>query len=569
MMNMQTVTRLLIAALMLPLIMHAVSIDEAYVQLGDAFKEQSNIQEALDQYKKAFAYNDANVDACYNIGAFYYEHGNTPAAIPYFEKCLALQPSHYRAALYLGASYAVCNALEKAIQTYQNAIAIEPQEPRAHYCLGIALQKAKRITEAVAAFEKTVSLSPGSYDAHVQLAHCLRQTYDYARALNLYNKALSVKPDDRTVIFEKANTLTMQGDTQTAIPLYEQLIAHDPHNMQYAQNYAFALRKHGSIDQALNLYQALSKLSPHNSIVHIACAHTYLSIGNFERGFLSLAASETEPLPGLVTDSNTVNGKNVLITTPWQLEDMIQFMRYALLLKKKGATIIMQNKPEIESLLKHCPFIDHILYPGTPPPCSIHAYIPLLSIPALFQLNQVGTNEPYLHCPAPIMNQWRAKLAHDSRIKIGIYWRSMEPIINELENSTIPLDALKALAQISNAQLYALQSITADELHLINTTIPLCTLTIGDNTDDPTITQLCGALENMDIVITRDSFVAHLAGALGRRTFVLIPPRADWRWILGSKESPWYPCVTVVQRDAHQNWHDVINTLLTTYTLSP
>ncbi|MDR3550798.1 MAG: glycosyltransferase family 9 protein, partial [Candidatus Babeliales bacterium] len=262
-------------------------------------------------------------------------------------------------------------------------------------------------------------------------------------------------------------------------------------------------------------------------------------------------------------------GKRVLIRAEWGLGDMIQFMRYAKILKHAGATVILQAFDPLLQLFKRCDFLDGVIgQHDSIPPVDIH--IPLLSLPLICGtiLETIPADIPYIFADPILIDYWHEKLKSDENLKVGICWHSKPIYIEDhmFTRRSIALEEFIPLA-LEHVSFYSLQKeFGTDEIQKIASS-PLAVATFDDDFDvsHGRFSDTAAVIMNMDLVITADTSIVHVAGALGKQVWVLLPYAAEWRWLPShpkyahSSSTPWYPNMRLFRQTTPGDWTAVIH----------
>lgn len=559
--------RKLALILFTPLSAIALSSEQAYLQLAQALKAEGNQQEAIVHYKNVLQKNAQHKEALLDLALIYHAQNAIADAAEYFDKLSQVDPQNYEAFFNAGACNLTLNNFDKAITFFQKAAAIKPQESKTYFQLGVVYKKTSQHENAIKAFEQLLQLTPNNFEACHHIAASYRDLYQLDKAMQAYDKALQLQPSNFQLLFEKANMLTQFGRTQDSIEIYAKLLATSPQNITLLTNLAFAQKKQGDYALAIENYKKVIAVQPNNSKARMSLGYAYLTIGDFETGFKELAASNATDNPRLLRSKEHINGKTIFIPAQWCMEDLIQFIRYAQLIKDHGGKVHVQVNAPLLPLLKNCPFIDKIIAEGQPSG-PFDYYISLSSLPALFNTTaqNVPNGIPYIQIPEEIKQVWHLKLRNNNSIRIGIYYHEPEIIHNLAENKNIPLQAFAPFAQLQDINLYSLQPIPLDQLKDLPNELILSTFGSGFNFSPSSLVHIAAILENLDLIITRDSMIAHIAGAFGRPVFVALPYHADWRWMLEKRENPWYPSMRLFRQKSPGDWSTVIEDMITTFT---
>ena len=247
-----------------------------------------------------------------------------------------------------------------------------------------------------------------------------------------------------------------------------------------------------------------------------------------------------------------VSDKTILISGDWYNENMILFIRYAHELKQKGATVVVQTPAKLEGLFNLCPFIDKVLVMGRDKSYPHHAQIPITSFPKLFKTideASIPANVPYLYADEQLIKQWHNRLGTSDVFRVGIH----------LDGKKYPIMArLLELAHCSGVDLYILNNLQETVITNIPDDGVIHLVGNGFCKTEHDILNLAAIIKNLDMVITGDSVVAHLAGALNTPVWVLLPRIASWRWQEERTDSPWYPSMRLFRQTEKKTWDDVV-----------
>jgi len=337
-------------------------------------------------------------------------------------------------------------------------------------------------------------------------------------------------------------------------------------------NIGYTLKSAGRVDEAIPVYKEVLKKNPLYDAAHLALGFAYLNKGDFARGwkqherYLKKSKKNAAKLRALLRKKE-IKGKTILLYPEGGIGDTLHFIRYAQRLKTMGATVIATVQKPLIPLLSYCPYIDKLL-PSNTSRMPYDASSTLMSLPAIFNDNEetFPRTIPYL-TPDPILvNYWKNKLTRDpTTLKIGICWQA--DVKNDVSRLPIarrgiPLTQFYCLASIHNLQFYSLQKY--DGVEQLKTIAPDFPIHIFDDDFDKkhgSFMDTAAVMEHMDLIITVDTAIAHLAGALGRPVWLLLPYSADWRWIVNRTDSPWYPTMRIFKQPAPFDWDSVMTTV--------
>ena len=306
-------------------------------------------------------------------------------------------------------------------------------------------------------------------------------------------------------------------------------------------------------------------VAPDYPEVHWHQSLTWLQLGDYERGWAAYEwrwrrkRARPHPYKQPLWDGAPFPGQTVVLHSEQGMGDTLQFVRYAPLVKERGGTVVLDCQPELVGLLSRCPGIDQVR-PQSNTPSTGDRQAPLLSLPALFRttVKTIPATVPYLTPDPPLVERWRSRLGEGHALKVGIFWQG-NPKHKWDRYRSVPLRCFEPLAQVQGVRLFSLQKGTgAEQLAEVAGRWPIEDLAGAFEDKDGAFTDAAAVLANLDLVIGCDSALAHLAGALGVRTWVLLATVSDWRWLREREDSPWYPSLRLFRQRQLKDWEEVM-----------
>ncbi len=570
---------------------------EALHNLGATLQRQGKLAETLDIYRQALAIKPNAPDICNSLGNVLQQQGEFEAAIAYHQQAIALKPdypeafhslanacqqqkqlelaiTYYQQALTLRPEYPEAlsnygNALQEqgklneAIAQYRQALTIRPHFAEAHSNLGAALKEQKQYDQAIAHFQEAIALRPDYAEVYNNLGNVYQEQDNIDEAIVCYRKALELKPDFAEIHSNLGNMLQHQGEFEAAFDHFQQAIAVQPNYAGAYNNLGIALRNHGQVEAAFQAYAKAIELDPDFVEAHWNNALNYLLTGDLQAGFAEYEwrfkwskfqqQSPPRPYPQPRWDGAPLAGKTIFLYAEQGLGDTIQFGRYISLVAERGGRVILECQPQLISLLQSLPAIQQIIPQGSPPPqFDVHA--PLLSLPFIFgtTLETVPATVPYVPAPVPPFPTLPGAIA--GSFKVGIVW-SGNPDNPYNRTRAVPLELLLPLAEMPGIQLYSLQKQLPPSDQPILEAHPEV-LDLREQLTDFVAT--AALIEQLDLVISVDTAVTHLAGARAKSVWLLLPFAPDWRWLCDRSDSPWYPTLRLFRQSAYGDWTDVM-----------
>ena len=505
---------------------------DTYINIGVAFKNQGKLDEAIEAYKKCILLKPDYAEAYSNMGNALKEQGRLDEAIKAYKKCISLKPDYAEAYSHMGAALNVQGKLDEAIETLKKAILLKPDYIDAYINIGVAFKYKNKFEEAIKAYYKCLTLKPDNAEVYSNMGTVFKEQGKLEEALNVYNKAISINPNYATAYSNMGNVLKQQGKLEEALSVYDKAISINPDYAKAYYNSSFIHNLKGNLQEGLKLYEWRLK----NKDVNVR-----------------------SPRKRLIWDGDrSLLGKNFLVYEEQGLGDVIQFCRYLPLLKQKGADVTFIVKQKMHALLKTLD-AEIILVESVSDNNNIDFETALMSLPFLFNTNleTIPSRIPYLFADNDKVMSW-SKYLKKPTFKIGICWQGSK---NKIDfGRSFPLSLFKGISELPNVELISLHKGEGeDQIKDIN--FDLTTLRDNFDTGEDAFVDTAAVMVNCDLIITSDTATAHLAGALGCRTWVVLKNIPDWRWFLDRKDSPWYPSMTLYRQKYHGNWENIFETI--------
>jgi tetratricopeptide (TPR) repeat protein len=504
----------------------------------------------------------------------FHQAGNVAEAERCYKAILAAKPDQLEALYYLGILEAQLGRHEEALASYDRVLALMPDNAAAIYNRGVILQKLARYEAALASYDQALVFAPDDVEVLTNRGITLYELKRYEEALASYDKALTIKPDFVEALNNRGNVLRELSRPEEALASCDKALAIKPDYLEALTNRGIALEALKRHDEALASYDEALAINPNYADAHWAASLCSLALGDFERGWQEYEWRwKTADFPSprrqfqrpLWLGQKSIRGKTILLYGEQGLGDTIQFCRYVEFVAQKGARVILEAQPPLKSLLAGLDGVQQVLAAGEPLP-EFDFQCPLVSLPLAFKttLETVPARVPYLKAAPGLVGQWRARLArtmgpHD--LKIGICWQG-EPTAKVDMGRSISLREFHPLSRIPGVRLISLQKHHGLD-QLDNLPSGMVVEILGDDFDSGSraFVDSVAVMENIDLIITSDTSVAHLGGALGRPTWVALKYVPDWRWTLDRNDSPWYPTMRVFRQSKPDDWHAVFEVM--------
>jgi tetratricopeptide (TPR) repeat protein len=506
----------------------AASLAEAarICQEGNALQSLKRWYEAIAIYNKALVLKPDYAEAYNNRGVALKELKQLDEAIASYDKAIALKPDYAAAYSNRGNALKDLKRLDEALASYDKAIALKPDYARAYSNRGVALNDLKRFSEAIASCDKAIALNPAYAEAYNHRGNALKNLKRLDEAIVSYDNAIALKPDYAEAFGNRGNALKDLKRLDDALASYDNAIALKPDYADASWNKALAYLRTRRFDVGWRDYEARKrKKMP--------------------------VANRTYAKPLWLGDSD-ISGKRILVHWEQGLGDTIQFCRYIKMLEDAGATVIFAPQTSLKVLMRSLAAKAQ-LADADDPTLSFDFHCPLMSLPLAFKtdLATIPRAKNYLSALDDKVMTWAHRLGEKTKPRVGVVWSgSAENAVDD--DRSIELEIFRQVFD-ERFQFVSLQKDVRDKdkAWLENAKIPY----FGDALDDFTDTAaLCHV---MDLVISVDTSVAHLAAALGKAVWVLLPWFADWRWMLDRDDSPWYPSMRLFRQKIRGDWDGV------------
>ncbi len=489
-----------------------------------ALGEWSGPIEAVKAALRArFPANAAARDAILERALAAHQSGALVDAIALYRAVVADWPDHFDAAHLLGVALLQSRQTPEGVRWIEQALRIGPNVAEAHANLGNGLRDLNRLSESLAHFDTAVALAPNNPSAHFNRGNTLYDLRRLEEALASYDRAIALKPDNPEAFAARGNPLWDLDRRAEAFASFEKAIAFRPDFAAAHWNKGLCLLKIGRFEEGLRLYE---------------WRH---AIGE---------AAVRRALPRPRWRGEDISGKTIFVHWEQGLGDTIQFCRYARLLANRGVRVVLEVQPALRRLIgASIPEIETIAMGEAPPPHDVHA--PLLSLPAAMgtTLDTIPAETGYLRASPDLARTWDDRLPPRTRRRVGMVWRgNTTHRHNYIRSMTL---AECAPLTRADADLFCLQNEMdgADLALLRRAGTPAY---FGTELRD--FADTAALIAAMDLVVTIDTSVAHLAGAMGKPVWILLPREADWRWLLDRDDSPWYPTARLFRQDRSGGW---------------
>jgi Tfp pilus assembly protein PilF len=452
--------------------------------------------------------------------------------------------------------------LDKAKASYEQVLAAQPLHPEALHLLGLIEHRLGKPDTATQLIRKAITIN-GAPRYYYGLGNVLSQQGDYGGALACFRSAVSLAPNFARAHAALGDALFQQGEIEAACAAYRRALALRPNMASVHANLGLASMDLGRLDTAVEHCRRAIALNPDLSDGHNNLGLALLLQGQFAEGWvhhewrwrvkdLRIGVRRFERQPW---DGAPLNGAHILLHAEQGVGDTVQFVRYVPLVVERGGRVLLEVQPELKRFIGSMSGVEQIISRGEPLP-SFTAHCPFMSLPLAFGTEPatIPSQVPYLRPDAAQVEKWNARFKRLPGLRVGLVWGG-RPEHRRDRARSIPLAAFAPLFRVDKTVYFSLQKgSAAAQIATPPPGLPLHD--VAPKLDD--IADTAAAIAALDLVISVDTSVAHVAGAIGKPVWILLPHVPDWRWLLGREDSPWYPSARLFRQPTLGAWAPVI-----------
>src|SRR3990167_5317716 len=531
--------------------------------------------QANQQYQQVAADGPGDFEKHFNLATSFYKQNDTQKAIEHYLKALAINPKNAQAHHNLGICLSQKKKLDEALVHFEKATECNPAYTKAYLQQASLLYEQKKKHEALACYKRGIEHDPSSFDLWYRAGGLLKELDQFKEALEYYTKAEELNPNHINLLLEIGNTYNMLDSVHKALEYYKKILEINPKALEALYNFGYTLKKMGYMKEAIEVYEKILEQRPNYAHPHFSLSLALLSLGEFDRGWKEYewrwAAYDESPkkFKEPLWDGSDPKGKRILLYAEQGLGDTLQFIRYAKLIKDQGGTVILETQKPLKDLLSLCPYLDAVIARGESVP-EFDYQMPLMSLPLIYNSNEdtIPLGIPYLYAQPQLIKEWKEKLSHDEGIKIGICWQGNPNYRTQFLRQTvaaksITVDKFAPIGRLPGVKLYSLQKISGDD-QLEQHDDSFFVHDFGPDFDNRNgrFMDTAAVMKNLDLVITVDTSICHLAGGLGVPVWIFLPEPPDWRWMLKRPDTPWYPNMRLFRQPTMGDWNSVIQDIV-------
>lgn len=538
--------------------------DSLYL-LGTALLQLGRFQECIVPLRQVVMERPDVPDAHNNLGVAYKAVEDWENAAREFEAALRANPEYDQAFFNLGTLMEERGLFVDAEKCYARACELNPSDVPSLIGLGKALQGQKKWTEAEQTYRNAITQDPQHLEAHARLAFILVKQEKLAAAADIYRQVLEVQPDYHEIRNNLSYVYERQGEIRRAIDCARETVQRAPSLAEGYNNFGIALRSDHQLDEACDAFQQALALRPNFPLAEFNWGTTRLLQGRYREGWPGYERrTETLPEPPRSWSQprwkgQPIPGRTLLVYSDQGFGDALQFVRFLPQIRERsGARIVLECQAELVRLFAGQPGADLVVAESGELP-EFDYQLPLSSAGAVLAvtLENLVAEIPYVAAAAPLRPELADVLssAEKGSLKVGLAWQGNPEQARDVLRSC-PLEILRPLADIPGVTLFSLQvgETGRGQIEAVQPRMRLHDL--GSHFED--FADTAAVLDHLDLVVTVDSAVAHLAGALGKTTWALLCHTPDWRWLLERTDSPWYPTMRLFRQPRWGAWDVVV-----------
>jgi tetratricopeptide (TPR) repeat protein len=535
---------------------------EFYNSLAIVMRRLGRLEEAEAAYRGSLRLNPNAFEVHHNLGMCLAKQNRWEQAVSSYSKAIALCPDRGEVYANLGAAHAALGHYDEAVTAYQKALLLKPDFAETLNNLGNTYLEQGKLDLALASLQKAVTLDPERAEFHTNLGVAFDKLGRFDEALAAHERAIELRPELATAYINLGSVYSNLGRSEDAVSCYQKAIQIQPAGADVHTNLAIAFCQLGRLEESTAAVRQAIEIKPQDAEAHFILAATLLLTGQFEEGWREyewrFQCKGFRPGPSPYSqpewDGADPAGRTILLCSEQGFGDVIQFCRFAPLVAARGGRVILGCRPPVKTLLQTLCGVEQVVAEGEKlPPFDLKAWI--MSLPYLLgtRLNTIPRTVPYLAADPNKARFWHDKLkSNGSAYRIGLVWAGRPEYLNDRKRS-IPLQAFAPLAGVRGVAWYSLQK---DVPIQPGDGSPLALHDYAADLHD--FSDTAALVANLNLVISVDTAVAHLAGALGKPVWTLLPFAPDWRWLLGREDTPWYPTMRLFRQPAPGDWTNVI-----------
>ena len=543
-------------------------LPEAHNNLGLALRLDGQFDAAIDACRRAIAIQPQYPNAHNNLGLALSAAGRSTDALAAYRESLRQQPRHLEALRNLAAELLQHDQqLDEAVVLLQSALSTAPGDLRALTLLGAVQRKRGALNEAEAALRAAAASPVADAALFAEWAGVLQDLDRRSDAIAAYLKALARRPDYPDALVNLALLLAVDRRFAEAESLCRRALELQPDMSEAWNALAPLLHEVGRFDEAFAASQRAVECAPDSVVSRFNRSMFLLAAGNLADGWVEydyrLQKDNWRPIRQRLTrprwDGSPLAGRRILLIAEQGLGDAFQFIRYARQLHEQGARVAIAAPKPVLGVLATCPGVEELAELNAPWP-EHDVYLEMMSGGRFLapSLDAIPVPIPYLSARRDLIEQWRARLAQFTGFRVAVAWQGSN---SEHDYRRVPVEHFAPLAHVPNVDLISVQVDGAEQLRAARDRLPIIDFSDEIDKRHGAFQDTAAILMNVDLVISSDTSIPHLAGALGRPVWLALRYASEWRWLLDRDDTPWYPRMRLFRQRRPGDWHEVFDRL--------
>ena len=531
-----------------------------------AHHQQGNFEEAQFIYEQILKSRPNHFDALQLLGVLFAQIKEYSQAVELLSQALEINPNHSGTYSNRGIALKELKRLDEALSSYNQAIAINPDYGDAYYNRGNTLMELKRFDEALSSYDQAILINPDYGDAFYNRGNTFMELKRFDEAIVSYDQAIAINPNHTEAYNNRGNTLKALKRFNEALVSYDQAIGINPDYPEAYNNRSNTLKELKQFDKALVSYNKAISIDPNYADAHFNKSTLLILRGDYREGWQlyewrwkqkhNINSRRAYKQPLWLGHESLIN-KTLLITIEQGFGDYIQFIRYAILVEQLGAKVVLETPLALMKLagtLKgHFIFVES----GKSLP-DFDYYCPMMSLPLAFKttVKTIPARLPYLYVDEAKKQQWNKRLGNQGMTRIGLVWAGNPDHKKDCDRSLL----LKQFSSLLTLpfEFHSLQK----DIREVDAQTIIDFPHIYQHSDElQDFSDTAALVDVMDIIISVDTSVAHLAGAMGKKLWLLLPYLPDFRWMLDREDSPWYSSAKLYRQEKINNWDSTLEKL--------
>ncbi len=544
------------------------TLDDTFGQ-GWKHHQAGAFADAERAYRDVLQREPANARVWFVLGVLFQDQKRPGDAVPCFQQAVRFQPDEARGHFFLANAFLIQGKSTEARESYLRCLRLEANHVEALTNLGFILSEEGKWEEAKERYRRALKLKPELPELHHNLGNVLREQGKLTEAMECYDRALKFKPDYAKAHINRGIALLSLGRTADAVASLRRAVELRPDFADAHNSLGAALSVAGDLDGAIDEYLHALRLKPDFAEAHWNSSLALLLQGKFEAGWTEYEwrwkRNTNEVLPAFKQprwDGSPLSSRTILLHTEQGIGDNLFALRYASMVKARGGIVLVKCPKWLIPLFSRVSGIDRLIAKSEPLP-AFDVHLPLLSLPGVFgtRLETIPGAVPYISADPPLIEHWRRELSPIREFRIGVAWQG-NPSHAWDRHRSFALKHLEPLARVPGVRILSLQKGPGSEqLEALGDRFSV--LSLGSRLDEAhgSFMDTAAVLRNVDLLVTSDTAIAHLAGALAVPVWLALCSTPDWRWLLERTDSPWYPTMRLFRQSTLGDWATVFQAM--------